>query len=233
MSIVYKNLIKIENIYYYIKKYTIMKVINLYTLISVTFNYVIDTCKNLNIDESHGLKHSMEVFNYANKIYNNEQKKNLYLQDQQDVIYVSAIIHDMCDRKYLDEKVGLENINNYMKNYMDHDKLEVVNNIISTMSYSKTKKNGYPNLEKYQLAYHIVREADLLSGYDIDRSIIYAMMVEKLPYDEAVQRAISIFNDRILKYRKDELFVTTYSKNKSLKLHKKAITDLENLSGFL
>jgi len=210
-----------------------MKVLNLYTLVSVTFNYVIQTCKNLDIDESHGLKHSMEVLHYANKIYDNEQKKNLYLQDQKDIIYVSAIIHDMCDRKYLDEKVGLENINNYMKNYMDYDKLEIVNDIISKMSYSKTIKNGFPNLEKYQLAYHIVREADLLSGYDVERCIIYAMMVENLPYYEAVQRAISIFDQRVLKYRKDKLFVTTYSKNKSLELHTKALIDLENLSRFL
>ena len=210
-----------------------MKLVNISTLLSVTFNYVIQTCKYLNIDESHGLKHSMDVLHFANKIYNNEQKKNLYLEEQKDIIYVSAIIHDMCDRKYIDEKVGLVNINNYMENYMDYDKLEVVNNIISKMSYSKTIKNGFPNLEKYQLAYHIVREADLLSGYDIERCIIYSMMVENLPYNEAVQRAMFIFEQRVLKYREDNLFVTDYSKNKSLELHKKALIDIENLSGFL
>ena len=139
----------------------------------------------------------------------------------------------MCDRKYIDEKVGLEDINNYMKNYIDYEKLEAINNIISKMSYSKTIKNGFPNLEKYQLAYHIVREADLLSGYDIERCIIYAMMVENLPYSEAVQKAMFIFEQRVLKYREDNLFVTNYSKNKSLELHKKALIDIENLSGFL
>lgn len=207
-----------------------MRVLDISTLLSVTFNYVIKTSNKYNIDESHGLKHSMEVLHYANKIYNNEQKKNLYLEEQKDIISVSAVIHDMCDRKYMDEKVGLENINIYMKDYMNYEKLEVVNKIISTMSYSKTNKNGFPNLEKYQLAYHIVREADLLSAYDIDRCIIYGMTVEKLPYSEAVQRAILLFEHRVLKYRSDNLFVTTYSKNKSLELHKKALNDINHLS---
>ena len=50
-----------------------MKLVNISTLLSVTFNYVIQTCKYLNIDESHGIKHSMDVLHFANKIYDNEQ----------------------------------------------------------------------------------------------------------------------------------------------------------------
>jgi hypothetical protein len=102
-------------------------------------------------------------------------------------------------------------------------------NIIGTMSYSKVKANGYPNLEKFQLAYHIVREADLLSAYDIDRCIIYGMYVEKLDYDKALKRAIELFESRILKYRSDNLFITQYSKIESFKLHKKAVKELEFL----
>ena len=41
------------------------------------------------------------------------------------------------------------------------------------MSYSKVKVHGYPELGDYQLAYHIVRESDLLTAYNIPRSIVY------------------------------------------------------------
>jgi hypothetical protein len=97
------------------------------------------------------------------------------------------------------------------------------------MSYSKVKQNGFPNLNEYQLAYHIVREADLLAAYDVDRTIMYGMIMEKLSYCNAVTRAIGLFDARVLKYREDDLFITDTSKVLSSTLHKKAIHDIEEL----
>ena len=51
--------------------------------------------------------------------------------------------------------------------------MDVIGDIIGSMSYSKVKKNGFPELGDYQTEYNIVREADLLAAYDIDRAIIY------------------------------------------------------------
>ena len=94
-----------------------------------------------------------------------------------------------------------------------------MSDIITTMSYSKVKKNGYPNLGNYQLAYHIVREADLLSAYDFERSLVYQMMHEKDDYCRSLKTTFDLFEKRILTYRSDGLFVTEYSKNKSEVLH--------------
>ena len=44
-----------------------MKLQYVNNILNAAFNYVILTSKNYNIDESHSLKHSIEVFNYANK----------------------------------------------------------------------------------------------------------------------------------------------------------------------
>jgi hypothetical protein len=101
------------------------------------------------------------------------------------------------------------------------------------MSYSKVKKNGYPDFGEYQLAYHIVREADLLAAYDLDRCIIYRMMRDSTNYTDALVESKNLFESRILNYRKDKLFVTFYSKNKSLLLHRKAVKDVENLDSML
>ena len=38
-------------------------------IINLLFEFVMDTCNKYNIDESHGLKHSIDVFNYASKLY--------------------------------------------------------------------------------------------------------------------------------------------------------------------
>jgi hypothetical protein len=206
-----------------------MKLSTITPLLNCAINYVVRFSKLYNIDESHALKHSMETFRFANQIYNAEVKKNPYLSEQQDIIYVSSILHDMCDKKYMVENVGLTLINQYMGEYMSQPKLDVVSNIITTMSYSKVMANGYPKLNEHQLAFHIVREADLLSAYDIDRCIIFGMFVEKIDYNDAVVRAINLFNKRVLKYRDNHLFITDTSNDISLQLHAKALNDIKEL----
>jgi len=210
-----------------------MKLMSLVNLINQAFRFVIQTSQEYNIDESHALKHSLEVFNYANNIYEDEVNKFPYLKDQREIISLSAIVHDMCDKKYLDENNGIINIKNHMTGYLPDDELDVVSKIIQTMSYSKVKVNGFPDLGEYQHAYHIVREADLLAAYDLDRCIIYRMMRHKYNYTDSLNESKDLFENRILNYRRDNLFVTNYSKNKSALLHKKALIDLENLDSML
>ena len=198
-------------------------------LINLGFKYVIDTSLYYKIDESHALKHSMEVYRFSKKIYENEIINNPFLENQQEIIFMSAIGHDMCDKKYMNEKEGLIRYKNYLSEYMSISDIEIIGKIIETMSYSKVKTNGYPDLGIYQLAYHIVREADLLSAYDIDRCIIYKMYIDNCIYSKALTEALNLFDYRVLKMRKQKLFITDYSKKESMKLHKKAIKDIESL----
>jgi hypothetical protein len=185
------------------------------------------------IDESHSLKHSMEVFRFAKKIYDSEVVKNTFLENQKEIIFAAAIGHDMCDKKYMNEIEGIINYKRYLSEFMKPNDLEIMGNIISTMSYSKVKINGYPKLGEYQLAYHIVREADLLAAYDIDRSIIYSMHRDNCDYDKALKESLELFNIRVLKMRSDKLFITSYSKKESLKLHNKAEKDIESLKNII
>lgn len=212
----------------------IMKIISttfsLLNLLNRSFNYVTKTSQLYKIDESHSLKHSIEVYRFAKNIYESELEKNPYLEKQQKVIYTSAIGHDMCDKKYMDEKEGIIIYQTYLTGYMNYEELNMVGKIISSMSYSKVKVNGYPNLGEYQLAYHIVREADLLAAYDIDRAIIYKMHKDNCDYDVALKDTLNLFNNRIFKMIEDDLFKTNYAKEESVKLHIKAIKDVETLS---
>jgi len=207
--------------------------ISLINLINHCFNFVMDISAIYKIDESHALKHSMDVYGYAKKIYDTEVIKHPYLENQKAIIYSAAIAHDMCDKKYMVEKEGVVRLQVHLSDYMSPNELEIIGNIIETMSYSKVKVNGYPDLGEYQLAYHIVREADLLAAYDIDRCIMYDMYRNNADYIEALEEACKLFDRRVFKMRRQKLFTTDFAKKESLKLHKKAKKDLENLKDIL
>jgi HD superfamily phosphodiesterase len=201
----------------------------IFSIINYAFNYVIQTSLKYNIDESHALRHSMDVYHFANKIYDNEIYISPFLKEQKNVIMCSAILHDMCDKKYMNEEDGIIKMNAHMKDHVSDEELNMMNKIITTMSYSTVKKNGYPQLNNYNLAYHIVREADLLAGYDVERCIIYQMMHENYDYVSSVAFAKELFEKRMLKYIDDGLFVNEFSKEMAKKLHEKAVLKLNEL----
>ena len=207
--------------------------ISLLNLVNCGFKYVVETSELYKIDESHALKHSMEVYGFAKKIYESELIKNSYLKEQREIIYMAAIGHDMCDKKYMNEKEGINRYQNYLSEFMIPSDLEIMGKIIGTMSYSKVKVNGYPDLGEYQLAYHIVREADLLAAYDIDRCVMYTMHRDNSNYTTALQEALNLFDYRVFRMRQDRLFKTDYSKRESIKLNKKAKKDVESLKEIL
>ena len=77
------------------------------------------------------------------------------------------------------------------------EKIDVIGDIIGTMSYSKIKKNGFPDLGEYQNEFNVVREADLLAAYDIDRAIIYNMTKSNNDFEF---NCSSRFEDEVNKY---------------------------------
>ena len=192
------------------------------------FKFVISTSRIYNIDESHGLGHSMNVLNFANKIINSEIIKNPYLDNQRNIIYTSSIIHDMCDKKYITESEGINNIKYLLKDDISMNDLKVIEKIISTMSYSKVKVVGFPDLGEYQLAYNIVRESDLLTSYDFDRCIIYKMYLNNYTLNEAFEDAINLFENRVFKYNNDNLFLLDYSKIISKSLEEESRIRINN-----
>jgi hypothetical protein len=206
---------------------------SLANLINVAFKYVVHTCKKYNIDESHSLKHSMDVFHFANKIYDAELSAHPILLKQRNIIAVSAIVHDMCDKKYMNEQEGIHEMKEYMKEYVKEPELEVISNIISTMSYSKVKVNGFPCMGAFQTAYNIVREADLLAAYDFDRCMIYNMKNIDPDLVRSFHSADELFNKRVFRHNDDNLFTTDYGKRTSLILHAQALRRIQSWKSIL
>jgi hypothetical protein len=154
------------------------------------------------------------------------------------------MVHDMCDKKYVDEYTGLNDIKDFLHlcandevmskgniqtdECLDELEINIVSKIITQMSYSKVKKSGYPDLGEYNLAYHIVREADLLSAYDFDRCMMFNMHKYRGTAENSFQNAHDLFHARMLQHNNDGLFVTDYSKKISIQLHEQSMIRMES-----
>jgi len=193
-------------------------------------NYVLLTTQKLKIDESHGIMHSMNTLNYAEQIYQSEVIKTPKLMKDHNIILTAASLHDMADNKYTNETQGAIDIVNYLKKEtsMTSEEVDATKNIITTMSYSKVKKLGYPNLGKFQQAYHIVREADLLGAYDFNRAMIYDMTKNNCTAEKAFENSYKLFIKRVFQYCNDDLFVHDYAKKEAYFLHSQAMKQIEN-----
>ena len=189
------------------------------TIFSILFQFVMNTVAKYKIDESHGLSHAFQVLTQANSIYESEVIKIPELKEHEKVIYIAAIVHDMCDDKYMSTETGLDTIELFLSTIDDfkltQSEIKAIRNIINTMSYSKVKKKGFPELGEYQHAYHIVREADLLCAYDFDRCMLYHMHSHNTGIENAFNDSCKLFDIRVFKHNDDGLFTTDYSKTQS------------------
>jgi len=200
------------------------------SLLSRLFQYVMLISSKHSIDESHGLKHSMDVLHFTQSIYNVEMQKYPILQQHERIAYVSAVVHDMCDKKYMAESDGIRDIHQYLENDLTENELSIVKKIISTMSYSTVKKVGFPFLGPYQYVYNVVREADLLAAYDFDRCMTYKMHLSNKDMDivDVFQDAESLFENRVFKHKEDGLLHTEFAKEHHLILQSQAQTRIDS-----
>jgi HD superfamily phosphodiesterase len=197
------------------------------------FNFIVFMINKLKIDESHGLLHSMSVLNYAHEIYKSELKNSPELENSKEIIYISAALHDVCDKKYISELEGIKEVETFLNKEIPVENSKIITEIISTMSYSTVKKNGFPNLGKYQMAYHIVREADLLASLDFDRCMTYSMLKLNGTVYDAFYESEKLFNNRMFKHSNDNLYVTEYSKRIDIKLKHKCTLRIKNWKNIL
>jgi len=181
--------------------------------------------KKYNIDSSHSEIHSMDVVRFADDIYRSQLQMFPYLEDQTNVIYSAAILHDMCDKKYMNQDEGIKEIEAFLQDKLRDEEIYYTKRIIETMSYSTVKKNGYPDLGDYQMAYHVVREADLLSAYDFDRCVTYQLN-QGSDLTTAYVDALKLFKNRMFNYNTDKLLISDYSQRKSLTLTTNALKQM-------
>ena len=182
-------------------------------LVPKLVNIALSFCKKYGMDESHAVGHGMNVLHLSRNIMHVEVERYPILSKQRDIIYTSAMLHDVCDHKYVDEKAVWNEVKEVLKEQkiLSEPEIDICTEIVQTMSYSKVKENGFPDMGEYQMAYHVVREADLLAAYDVDRALLYDLYRTN-DFRESIGKAETILNNRVYKHMKDGLLVTDYSK---------------------
>jgi hypothetical protein len=154
-----------------------------------------------NIDESHNHVHSAEVAKYCLQILKCE--KNIDLEGKK-IALLGSLFHDTIDSKYIKG----QNTDLILKNLLEKvvpQEEEIIKNVIlfsKYISYSKTVekyKDGslqfilpepLQNFEDLQ-AYHVMRNADLLSSYNLRRSLIYRSHKNKTKDAELLTQEMS------------------------------------------
>lgn len=193
-------------------------------LLTTLIRFVQYTSLKNNIDESHALGHAMKVLYYTHQNYLHELPNSPQIKGQETVMYSAAILHDMYDHKY--ETKNVKPIQEVLQYQLKPYEVNAVEEIINSMSYSKVKTAGFPELGKYQVAYHIVREADILASYDIDRAIIYDMYRSTGDIHNSYDNMMVFFENRVKNYHKDYLFMTDYGKKMGDELRIKSIDQI-------
>lgn len=172
------------------------------------FDFIEYMCEKHQIDESHGLKHAKGTFLKAQEIIDSMPDLS---ESEKKVALHSAALHDMCDSKYTKVDLASRQIMTWLIDAgWIEEETDAVIAIITSMSYSKLKassKGGppvYPELGKWQRAYHIARHADLLEGYIVARCFLYNVKLHPSKTDEEHWEYVKeIFNNRVLLYVTD------------------------------
>ena len=174
----------------------------------------------------------MAVLRYADEIYRSQFNMFPYLKDQTNVIYSAAVLHDMCDKKYMTQSDGIKEIDEFLNDKLNSHELFYTKQIMETMSYSTVKKNGYPDLGEYEIAYHVVREADLLCSYDFDRCITFKLN-QGMPLTDAYHDALDLFHTRVFNYNTDKLLISDYAMKESVQLSINALKQINTWNNII
>ena len=169
------------------------------------FNFIEQQCMKYDIDKSHGSKHAWGTALRAMAIL--KTLENVSDKEERIAIY-SAALHDTCDSKYCPIQEATSDIRSFLLGIQwTPDEIEAVLSIITSMSYSKLKKNvkegviEYPDHGEWQRAYDVARNADLLEGYIVARCVLYNQHIYPgKTEDEHWERAEQLFNERVFTY---------------------------------
>jgi len=199
-----------------------------------------------NIDPSHNHIHSKEVIFWAKEIMHNLSEP-IPLTTRIRAGHC-AILHDLLDRKYsMDLSVP---VRHHLVGMFGETETQNLMMVMEDMSYSKTvMPNGtvtFPSWldqdQELKMTFHIVREADLLSAYNLARMVYYRKSnFPEMTDDEIRQDIRALFEKRMDMMITNKLFYfpTTYPLADSLQdmtrirmrsLHQ---LDLEKELGFL
>ena len=126
--------------------------------------FILETSIKYKIDETHNISHSMNVLHLAHAIYETELLTNPSIVAHKNIIYLAAALHDMCDKKYMNEAEGLAEIKAFLNYKITDAENDAIASIITNLEMDH--HDYFKNFESYKK----LHEADVIKEI-IDHSI--------------------------------------------------------------
>lgn len=190
---------------------TVSRTIRFFLLLTIhmepVYAFVEQMCNKYGIDESHGIGHAKDCVQFADQLTDASIP-----EEQRTVILYAAAVHDTVDKKYVPVEQACAEVRTFFHDLgLQENHINAILNIITTMSYSYLTKRkadagvqSYPDHGEWQDAYHIVRHADLLCAYRVERCLQYQHHVTPdIAESDAWIAVKKIFAIRVFRYIED------------------------------
>jgi hypothetical protein len=169
------------------------------------YAFVEQMCSKYGIDKSHDVDHAKDCVQFATQLLD-----DTITDEQRTVILYAAAVHDTVDKKYVPIEQACSEVRSFFETLgLEPRLIQAILAIITTMSYSylvKRRAEGlsFPDHGPWQTAYHIVRHADLLCAYRVERCFQYQKhIMPEISDADAMIAVRKIFDNRVFKYISD------------------------------
>lgn len=167
------------------------------------------------IDESHNEIHSKEVLYYGAELIKDEKLSDV----EKKILILGCLFHDVVDKKYLHPNDNPQELLKEMLFEIEQD-VEIIKYttlFINNISYSKTVildehyepcfvEPDFLHNHTHRKMYHYIRNADLLSSYNLRRAFLYHYYkYPNLPFEEIVKDVITLYYNRMKKLRSNKI----------------------------
>lgn len=211
---------------------TISSIFGFQSLVSQSMTNIKSFCKHHKIDNSHNEVHSHEVL-----FYSKELMKDVSLdQRQKKIVILGSLFHDIIDRKYVCENRIETLINELSKVESDMSIIARTVLYIDNISFSKTVKATSSELnftvpevvplDKDFKCFDIIRNADLLSSYNLKRAFEYRHAKNpEMSMEELIQEVQDVYQRRMKKLRSSKILTLNYPHCDNLSKHMENLCD--------
>lgn len=140
----------------------------MHTVIPAVFRFACNALKDY--DGSHDIHHAINVAKNVTCIHKQDG-------DLQKLAIIAALLHDTCDKKYVDKEKALSDIKGFLTNHLPSDDVDDILSAIQHISFSSLRINGPPQLNSRSMQiWRIVSEADMLEAIGVTgfiRTLMY------------------------------------------------------------
>ena len=208
------------------------------SLVPMVERFVREKSQYYRIDASHNLYHSHQVKELGFVLATRDHYLN---KREQEILYLACMLHDMCDSKYTPRVQAILDVSNFLKmchvSMLTHD---AVMQIITSMGYSQIVKSDgtveYPlwlstDRHGWAKVFHIVRQADLLTSYDLKRMIHYSREKLGLLYScDIYQDVVWTTGSRMSRLLERGLFGSPTARQIARQWHHELCQDVDTLA---